>query len=230
MRDYFFTYKVFFLIEPGWFFIHGGEWRKPSRKVLYKRTFGTPDQGQTLDMWESQTSESALRWRTRHIVPIHILELTLEVILEVVLKHVLGIKTMTSLILDHVAIAYLYLEINTGEKVMILFIVIVLELSQDSSWLNKHAPQSSLLQTTFKSHNFHFGITTITPLTTVVILVASTQHAHLTLHVSLRLTNQPNAVFAMYFVVHDCASTKMATKNWFFPNMARISNDASFLD
>jgi hypothetical protein len=66
-------------------------------------------------------------------VPIHILELTLEVILEVVLKHVLGIKTMTSLILDHVAIAYLYLEINTGEKVMILFIVIVLELSQDSS-------------------------------------------------------------------------------------------------
>jgi hypothetical protein len=42
-------------------------------------------------------------------MPHHILELTLEVILEVVLKHVLGIKTMTSLILDHVAIAYLYL-------------------------------------------------------------------------------------------------------------------------
>jgi hypothetical protein len=67
----------------------------------------------------------------RHIVPHHILELTLEVILEVVLKHVLGIKTMTSLILDHVATAYLYLGINTGEKVMILFLVIVLELSQD---------------------------------------------------------------------------------------------------
>ncbi len=45
----------------------------------------------------------------------------------------LGIKTMTSLILDHVAIAYLYPGINTGEKVMILFVVIVLELSQDSS-------------------------------------------------------------------------------------------------
>jgi hypothetical protein len=30
----------------------------------------------------------------RHIAPRHILELTLEVILEVVLKHVLGIKTM----------------------------------------------------------------------------------------------------------------------------------------
>jgi hypothetical protein len=33
---------------------------------------------------------------------------------------------MTSLILDHVAIAYLYLGVNTGEKVMILFVVIVL--------------------------------------------------------------------------------------------------------
>ena len=65
----------------------------------------------------------------RHITPHHILELTLEVILEVIFKHVLGIKT----ILDHVAIAYLYLGINTGEKVMILFVVIVLELSQDSS-------------------------------------------------------------------------------------------------
>ncbi len=69
----------------------------------------------------------------RHIAQHHILELTLEVILEVILEHVRGIKTMTSLILDHVAIAYLYLGINTGEKVMILFVVIVLELSQDSS-------------------------------------------------------------------------------------------------
>jgi hypothetical protein len=64
-----------------------------------------------------------------HIVPCH----TLEVVLEVILEHVLGIKTMTSLILDHIAVAYLYLGINTGEKVMILFIVTVLELSQDSS-------------------------------------------------------------------------------------------------
>ncbi len=58
----------------------------------------------------------------RHIAPRH----TPEVVLEVILEHVLGIKTMTSLILDHVAIAYLYLGINTGEKVVILFIVIVL--------------------------------------------------------------------------------------------------------
>ena len=56
------------------------------------------------------------------------LEVILELILEVILEHVLGIKTM---ILDHVATAYLYLGINTGEKVMILFLVIVLELSQD---------------------------------------------------------------------------------------------------
>jgi hypothetical protein len=63
----------------------------------------------------------------RHIAPRHILILTLEVILE----HILGIKTMTSFILDHVATAYLYLGINTREKVMILFLVIVLVLSQD---------------------------------------------------------------------------------------------------
>ena len=67
----------------------------------------------------------------RHITLRHIFELTLEVILEVVLKHLLGIKTIISLILDHTATAYLYLGINTGEKVMILFLVIVLELSQD---------------------------------------------------------------------------------------------------
>ncbi len=139
------------LIEPRWFFIRGGEWCKLPRKVSYKLTFGVPDQGQTLDMWESQTNESALRWQTHHIVPHHILELTLEVILEltfeVILEHVLGIKTMTSLILDHVATAYLYLGINTGEKVMILFVVIVLELPQDWSWSIKYklAPQSFLL-------------------------------------------------------------------------------------
>ncbi len=54
-----------------------------------------------------------------HIAPHHILQLTLEVILEftleviqeltleVIIDHVLGIKTMTSLILDHIATAYL---------------------------------------------------------------------------------------------------------------------------
>jgi hypothetical protein len=79
----------------------------------------------------------------RHITPRHILELILEFILEftlevildftleVILEHVLRIKTMTSLILDHVGTAYLYLGIYMREKVMILFLVIVLELSQD---------------------------------------------------------------------------------------------------
>ncbi len=104
-----------------------------------------PDQGQTLDVWESQTTESALGWHTRHIRPRHTLELTLEVILELtledILEHVLGIQTMTSLILDHVATDYLYLGINTGEKVMILFLVIVLDLSQDWSWSTKHTLQ-----------------------------------------------------------------------------------------
>jgi hypothetical protein len=38
---------------------------------------------------------------------------------------------MTSLILDHIARAYLYLGISTGKKVMILLLSIVLELSQD---------------------------------------------------------------------------------------------------
>ncbi len=66
-----------------------------------------------------------------HIVPGHTLEVDLEVNLEVTLEHVLGIKTMTSLILDHVATAYLYLGIITGENVMILFILMILELSQD---------------------------------------------------------------------------------------------------
>ncbi len=62
-----------------------------------------------------------------HIAPRH----TLEVVLEVTLENVLGIKNMTSLILDHVATAYLYLGINTREKVMILFVLMILELSQD---------------------------------------------------------------------------------------------------
>ncbi len=67
----------------------------------------------------------------RHIAPHHTLEVVLEVNLEVTLEHVLGIKTMTSLILDHVATAYLYLGINTREKVKILFVLMILELSQD---------------------------------------------------------------------------------------------------
>ncbi len=65
----------------------------------------------------------------RHIAPHHTSEVVLEVTLEVILEHVLRIKTMTSLILDHVLTAYLYLGISTGEKVMIKFVGIFLELS-----------------------------------------------------------------------------------------------------
>ncbi len=64
-------------------------------------------------------------------MPHHTLEVVLEVNLEVTLEHVLGIKTMTSLILDHVATAYLYLGINTREEVMIVFVLLILDLSQD---------------------------------------------------------------------------------------------------
>jgi hypothetical protein len=58
----------------------------------------------------------------RHIAPCHILELALEVFLEVIFEHVLGIKIMISLILDHIARAYLYLGTSAGEKFMILLL------------------------------------------------------------------------------------------------------------
>ncbi len=48
-------------------------WHKLPRKVSYKSNFGAPDQGQTLEVWKSQTTESALRWCTGHIVPRHTL-------------------------------------------------------------------------------------------------------------------------------------------------------------
>jgi hypothetical protein len=51
LRDYFFPIQVFLSLIPCWFFICGGEWHKPPRKVSYKRSFGASDQGQTLDVW-----------------------------------------------------------------------------------------------------------------------------------------------------------------------------------
>ncbi len=61
--------------------------RMPLINVPYKRTFGTPDQGQMLDVWESQTAESALRDDWPRNVPPHTLEDVLEVALEVILEH-----------------------------------------------------------------------------------------------------------------------------------------------
>ena len=54
----------------------------PLINVPYKRTFGAPDQGQNLDVRESQTTELALRDDWTRNVPHHTLELVLEVTLE----------------------------------------------------------------------------------------------------------------------------------------------------
>jgi hypothetical protein len=50
--------------------------------VPYDGTYGAPDQGQTLDVQEGQTAESALRDDWTRNVPHHTLEVDLEVILE----------------------------------------------------------------------------------------------------------------------------------------------------
>ncbi len=57
-------------LSPCWFFIRGSECRMLPSYVLYKgtyvpykRTFGTPDQGQMLDVWGSIQQMSTLRWR-----------------------------------------------------------------------------------------------------------------------------------------------------------------------
>ncbi len=88
-------------------------WRKPPRKVSYKRTFGMPDQVQTLDVWESQTTESALRWRAPYCSTSYSWSCSWSYSW----THVLGIRTMASLILDHVATNYLYLGTNTERKI-----------------------------------------------------------------------------------------------------------------
>ncbi len=51
--------------------------------VPYDGTYGVPDQGQMLDVWESQTTESALRNDWPWIVPRHTLEIVLEVLLNI---------------------------------------------------------------------------------------------------------------------------------------------------
>ncbi len=69
-------------------------------------------------------------------------------------------------ILDHIARAYLYLGINTGEKDMFLElsrdkIMIVLKLSRDKIMTNSTPPGPSFLDPTLSLiiSNFHFGIT-----------------------------------------------------------------------
>ncbi len=64
-------------------------------------------------MQESQTVKSALRDDWTRNVPHHTLEIVLEVTLEYMCT---GLKTITSLILDHVANAFLYLGVSTERK------------------------------------------------------------------------------------------------------------------
>ncbi len=114
------------VLSPFW------TWRKLPSYVPYKGTyvpyegtFGAPDQGQMLDVWESQTTGSALRWLAPHHSISYSLSCSWSYSWSYSWTHVLGTKTMTSLILDPVARDHLYLGINTGEKDMFL------ELSRD---------------------------------------------------------------------------------------------------
>ncbi len=90
---------------------------KPPINVPYKHTFGVPDQGQTLDVWESQTTESALRWLAPYRSKSYSWSCSWSYSWSYSWTHVLGINTMTSLILDHVAIDYLYLGTSTERKI-----------------------------------------------------------------------------------------------------------------
>ncbi len=102
--------------------------------VPYEGTFGMPDQGQMLDMWESQTTGSALRLLAPYCSTSYSWSCSWSYSWSYSWTHVLGTKTMTSLILDPIARDHLYLGIDTGEKDMFLElsrdkIMIVLELS-----------------------------------------------------------------------------------------------------
>ncbi len=92
-------------------------WCKLPKKVLYKRTFGAPDQGQTLEVWESQTTESALRWRAPYHSTSYSWSCSWSYSWSYSWTHVLGLNTMASLILDHVVMDYLYLGTNTERKI-----------------------------------------------------------------------------------------------------------------
>ena len=74
-RSFFYPIKVFFLIEPRWFFIRGGEWRKPILCTVRIPTFGAPGQGQTLDVYLRPDywvrPRHILRWRLATSLPHH---------------------------------------------------------------------------------------------------------------------------------------------------------------
>ncbi len=117
---------------------------KLPKKVSYICTFDAPDKGQLLDMWESQTTESALRWWAPDCSTSYSWSCSWSYSWSYSWTHVLGIKTMTSLILDHIAMDYLYLGTNTERRDKIM---IVLELSKDRS-----RPNSTLRNSHFVDH------------------------------------------------------------------------------
>jgi hypothetical protein len=73
------------------------------------------------------------------------------------------------LVLDHVARAYLYPGINTGEKDMFLELsrdknMIVLKLFRDKIMTLEHTLWSFIFRPNFKSHNFQFPFLVSQPL------------------------------------------------------------------
>ncbi len=97
---------------------------KPPRYVPYKGTYvpyngtyGTSNQGQTLDVWGSQTTESALRWLALYHSTSYSWSCSWSYSWSYSWTHVLRIMTMTSLILDHVAMGYLYLGTSMERKI-----------------------------------------------------------------------------------------------------------------
>ncbi len=188
---------VFFLIKPRWFFIHGGKWRKLPRKVSYKRTFGAPDQGQMLDVWGSQTAESALTWQTCYVAPRHILELTLEAILD----HKIGIKDHDLVFSPGSLSESLSLPRNQYRREQYVLgivqgqIMIVLELSRDKIMTNSTPCGPSFLDPTLSLiiSDFHFWYHNHYFFNYLVILVTSTQHVLRSSRVSLRLAKRPSA-------------------------------------
>ncbi len=89
---------------------------KPPINVPYKRTFGAPDQGQMREVWESQITQSALRWLAPYCLMSYSWRCFGSYSWSHSWTHMLGIKTMTSLILDHVAMDFLYLGTSTERK------------------------------------------------------------------------------------------------------------------
>ncbi len=97
---------------------------KPPRYVPYKGTYvpqdgtyGASDQGQMLDVWGSQTTKSALRWLGLYRSTSYSWSCSWSYSWSYSWPHVLRIKTMTSLILDHVAMDCLYLGTSTERKI-----------------------------------------------------------------------------------------------------------------